>query len=85
MTTTAVFAIVITATAVYVSSAVSAVLNVAAAFTVTTTIFAISAAIIIVTTAVSIPSAIFTATAAISVSSTSTSDRSMHLVNSVRP
>jgi hypothetical protein len=77
-TTATVFVIVITATAVYVASAVSAVLDVAAVFTV-------SAAIVIVTAAVYVATAIFTATAAVSVYSASTSDRSPHLVSSVRP
>jgi hypothetical protein len=79
MTTAAVYAIVITATAIYVASAVSAVLDIAVTFTVTTAIFTVSAAIVIVTTTV------FTATTAVSVYSASASDRSPHSVSSVRP
>jgi hypothetical protein len=78
-TTAAIFTIVITAaTAVYVSSIVSAVLNITAVFTVST-------AVVIVTAAISIASAVFTATTTISVSSASASDRLPHSVNSVRP
>jgi hypothetical protein len=63
MTTTAVYAVVITAATVYVAS----------------TIFTVSTAAISTTTAV------FTATAVVSVYSASASDRSPHLVSSVRP
>jgi hypothetical protein len=73
-----VFAVVTTATTVYVASAIAAVFNIATAFTVI-------AAIITVTATVSIASAVFTATAAVSVSSASASNRSPHSVSSVRP
>jgi hypothetical protein len=83
MTTAAIFAVVITATTVYVASAISAILNVAAVFTITTAIFTISTATFTISTAsTSIASA---ATATISVYSVSTSDRSPHSVSSVRP
>jgi hypothetical protein len=82
--TTAVFAVVITATTIYVASAVAAVFNVAAAFTVIAATFTVIATVVTITAAVSITSAVFTATAAISVSSASASDRSPHSVSSVR-
>jgi hypothetical protein len=94
-TTAAIFAVVITAATVYVASTVAAILNITAAFTVIAAVFTVSAAVIIVTAAViivtaaissaSAATAIFIATAAISVYSASASDRSPHLVNSVRP
>jgi hypothetical protein len=80
--------IIVTVAAIYGASAVAAIFNVAAAFTIITTVFTVSAAIVIITAAISIAStatAVFTATAAVSVSSASISDRLLHSVNSVRP
>jgi hypothetical protein len=57
-TTATVYAVVITAATVYVASAVSAVLDVAATFTITTTIFTVVAATFTITTAVFTVSAI---------------------------
>jgi hypothetical protein len=81
--------IAVTAAAVYVASTVSAILDIATVSAVldVAAIFTVSATAVIVTDAVSTTStttAIFTATAAVSVYSTSTSDRSPHLVSSVR-
>jgi hypothetical protein len=74
MTTAIVYAIVITATAIYVASAISAILDVAAIYTISTAAVSTDSA----------TTTIFTATA-VSISSASTADRSPHSVNSVRP